>query len=88
MAHRIGDLSPRLAEPRSFNPKDNRAWTCLTQQFGASLNQNNQVQMATLLAGAAHVKLDRDAMRRKSVLVKWFEENWPAVSPFLQYVRL
>jgi hypothetical protein len=49
---------------------------------------NRLVQIATLLAGAAHVKLDRDVMRRKSVLAKWFDENLAAVSPFLQYVRL
>jgi hypothetical protein len=73
---------------QGFNPKDNRAWTYLTQQFGPSLKQNILVQIATLLAGEAHVKLDRDAMRRKSVLVKWFEENWAAVSPFLPYIRL
>jgi hypothetical protein len=34
------------------------------------------------------VHLDRDAKRRKSVLLKWFEENWNAIYPFLDYVVL
>jgi hypothetical protein len=34
------------------------------------------------------MKLDHDAKRRKTVLIKWFEENWTAIAPFLDYIVL
>jgi hypothetical protein len=76
------------ARLKNFNPKDNRVWAFLTKQFGPSLKHDTLVQIATVLAQIAHLRLDRDATRRKSVLIKWFDENWLLVSPFLQYVRL
>ena len=71
-----------------FNPKDNMVWHEITQKFGASIKQPELLSIATVLAQNANVKLDRDAKRRKSVLIKWFEENWAAIKPFLDYVVL
>ena len=71
-----------------FNPKDNNVWREITQRFGASIKHPELLSIATVLAQNANVKLDRDAKRRKSVLIKWFEENWAAISPFLDYVIL
>ena len=71
-----------------FNPKDNIVWHEITQRFGASIKQPELLSIATVLAQNANVKLDRDAKRRKSVLIKWFEENWAAIHPFLDYVVL
>ena len=72
----------------NFNPKDNIVWREITQRFGASIKQPELLSIATVLAQNANVKLDRDAKRRKSVLIKWFEENWVAIHPFLDYVVL
>ena len=71
-----------------FNPKDNMVWHEITQRFGASIKQPELLSIATVLAQNANIKLDRDAKRRKSVLIKWFEENWNAIHPFLDYVVL
>ena len=71
-----------------FNPKDNMVWHEITQRFGASIKQPELLSIATVLAQNANIKLDRDAKRRKSVLVKWFEENWAVIKPFLDYVVL
>ncbi|OHT05398.1 hypothetical protein TRFO_06001 [Tritrichomonas foetus] len=71
-----------------FNPKDNPAWREITQRFGNNIKQPELLSIATVLANNASLKLDRDAKRRKSVLIKWFEENWSAIQPFLDYVVL
>jgi hypothetical protein len=71
-----------------FNSKDNTVWKAITQRFGANIKQPELLSMAQVLASHANIKLDRDAKRRKSVLIKWFEENWTAIEPFLQFVVL
>lgn len=78
-------IAERLA---GFNPKDNSVWHEITQRFGASIKQPELLSIANVLAQNANIKLDRDAKRRKSVLIKWFEENWSSIRPFLDYVVL
>lgn len=79
----------RIAERLgTFNPKDNVVWHEITQRFGANIKQPELLSIANVLAQNAGIKLDRDAKRRKSVLIKWFEENWNAIQPFLAYVVL
>jgi hypothetical protein len=71
-----------------FNPKDAGVWRELSRRFGTNVNQPELVSIATVLAQSANIKLDRDAKRRKAVLIKWFEENWTEIAPFLDYVVL
>ena len=79
----------RIADRLSgFNPKDNMVWHEITQRFGSTIKQPELLSIATVLAQNANIKLDRDAKRRKSVLVKWFEENWTIIKPYLDYVVL
>jgi hypothetical protein len=73
---------------QGFNPKDNQVWSVLAQKFGSNIKQPELLSIAAVLSKNANVPLDRDAKRRKSVLLKWFEENWNAVYPFLDYVVL
>jgi hypothetical protein len=71
-----------------FNVKDNPVWTAITQKFGPTIKQPELLSIASVLAANANIRLDRDAKRRKSVLLKWFEENWLAVEPFIDFVVL
>jgi len=71
-----------------FNPKDNNAWREITQRFGANIKQPELLSIAQVLSSHANIKLDRDAKRRKAVLLKWFEENWLTIKPFLEFVVL
>lgn len=73
---------------QGFNPKDNPAWHQITQRFGANIKQPELLSIAEVLAQNAGIKLDRDAKRRKTVLIKWFSENWDRVVPYLDYVVL
>jgi hypothetical protein len=69
-----------------FNPKDNEVWTALANRFGTRINKKNLVKIASILAAKVNIRLDRDAKRRKTVLLKWFTENWVSLSPFLDYL--
>lgn len=71
-----------------FNPKDNIAWREITNRFGNNIKQPELLSIAQVLASSANIKLDRDAKRRKTVLIKWFLENWSAIQPFLDFVVL
>lgn len=73
---------------QGFNPKDNQAWYQITQKFGTNIKQPELLSIAQVCSSSAGIKLDRDAKRRKSVLIKWFEENWAQIQPFLNYVVL
>ncbi|EAX97547.1 hypothetical protein TVAG_006780 [Trichomonas vaginalis G3] len=87
--HSVTKEKERIAERLgSFNPKDNAVWHEITQRFGANIKQPELLSIANVLAQNASIKLDRDAKRRKSVLIKWFEENWNAIQPYLAYVVL
>jgi hypothetical protein len=71
-----------------FDHRDNDVWKAISQKFGTNIKQQELLSIASVLAERAGIRLDRDAKRRKSVLVKWFDENWAAVSPYLDYVVL
>jgi hypothetical protein len=77
-----------LGRLKDFNAKDCSVWREITNRFGRNIKQRELLSIATVLATHANIKLDRDAKRRKTVLVKWFEENWPALQPYLDYVVL
>ena len=71
-----------------FNWKECEAWKYLCERFGSHLNQKELISIAELIASKNHLKLDRDAKRRKVVLIKWFQENWEIVKPLLLIITL
>ena len=78
-------IAYRLA---GFNPKDNPVTQEITRRFGSNIKHGELVGIAQAIADKAQIKLDRDAKRRKNVLLKWFAENWEIISPFLDYIVL
>jgi hypothetical protein len=79
----------RIAERLGgFNSKDNFVWKEISNRFGNNIKQPELLSIANVLASHANLKLDRDAKRRKSVLIKWFDEHWAQVQPYLDYVLL
>ena len=73
---------------KDFEYRDSRAWTFLCQRFGPRVGQTELQSIAELISGTQQIKLDRDAKRRKVVLVKWFEENWDVIERLLTYIVL
>jgi hypothetical protein len=71
-----------------YSSKDSGVWREIVRRFGKKIKQPELVSIAAAVAHSADVRLDRDAKRRKKVLIKWFEEHWAAIAPFLDYVVL
>jgi hypothetical protein len=67
-----------------FNEKSSIAWSFLSQRFGVKLTRLELVSLAQVLSSHLRIPLDREAFRRRRVLLKWFEENWADVEPFLR----
>ena len=44
------------------------------------------MSIAEVLGHMLHIRVDREAKRRKEVLIKWFEENIEAIHPMLDKI--
>ena len=64
------------------------AWSYLCRHFGNKVTQEELVSIADAIKPYARVKLDRDARRRKSVILKWYQDNWPQIQHYIKYVVL
>jgi hypothetical protein len=63
-------------------------WVYLCWMFGPKVNQEELISIGKLVAETLRIKLDRDARRRKAVMIKWFEEHWIEIQPLLWYIKL
>ena len=85
----INKEKERIAHRLSgFDPKENQVWQEITNRFGGNIKQPELLSIAEVVSQNAGIKLDRDAKRRKSVLIKWFDENWALIEPYIGYVVL
>ncbi|KAH0786439.1 hypothetical protein GPJ56_009650 [Histomonas meleagridis] len=78
-------VAVRLA---GFDAKESPVVQDINRRFGSDIKQGELVNIAAIIAENAGIKLDRDAKRRKSVLLKWFDENWTKIQPYLDYIVL
>jgi len=71
-----------------FEVRGCRAWNAIVDSFGPSLSQNELLSIAQIISYHASLKLDREAKRRKEVLIKWFDENFATIQPYFQKIVL
>lgn len=67
-----------------FKKDTSDAWNQLSNLFGADVKHPFLLEIAQDIANIAEIKLDRDAKRRKSVLIKWYDENWSIVKEYMR----
>ena len=60
-----------------------QARVVLNEIFGDSLTGAKMLTLAEICCFKLNLYLDREARRRKSVLLKWFEENLAVIKEFL-----
>jgi hypothetical protein len=73
---------------KDFNYKESAAWHQITSRFGSGLTQSELTCVAEVIANNLNLVVDREAKRRKMVLIRWFEENLTVIAPFLEKIRL
>ena len=72
----------------NFDNKNSQAWKDIQNYFGPSLSQNELLSIAQVITYHAKLKLDREAKRRKEVLIKWFDENYNTIKNLLPKIKL
>lgn len=68
----------------TFSPNCSIAYYWIIKQFGESIKHEQLRYVAQDIAERKRLTLDRDAKRRKTVLLKWFDENWEHIFPVFQ----
>jgi hypothetical protein len=71
-----------------FDSSKSVAWQEFCTRFGKSLNHTELLSVAEVIASQIGVRVDREAKRRKEVLIKWFDENYLAIAPILPRLKL
>ena len=72
----------------NFKYHESPVWKSLYQRYGPHLGHNELTSIAELICETEDLRLDRDAKRRKVVLVKWFEEHWDVIERRLDFIAL
>lgn len=69
-----------------FDYKKCSTYKKLMEIFGAKRSKQELLSLAICLCvKIPSLKLDREAKRRKSVLIKWFHDNFDIIEPQLKY---
>ena len=71
-----------------FGFQKSQAWKEIVVRYGDTLSQNELLGIASIVSAKIGVKLDREAKRRKDVLIKWFDENLENIKPYLDFLAL
>ncbi|KAK8834168.1 hypothetical protein M9Y10_011661 [Tritrichomonas musculus] len=76
------------ARLQDFDPKNCFVWKKFCEKFGSSLSQTELISIAEVISSNIGVKVDREAKRRKEILIKWFDENSEKIIPFIDFLRI
>lgn len=71
---------------KGFVFKESKAWKLICSHYGSNLNQVELLSIAEVIGQELSIKVDREAKRRKEVLIKWFEENIDKIEPILERI--
>jgi hypothetical protein len=77
-----------IARLGTFCGKTSKAWEGITKRFGDHLNHTELLSIAQVVGWLIGINVDREAKRRKEILIKWFDDHWPIVSVVLEQTRL
>jgi hypothetical protein len=71
-----------------FNLGESPAYAALKDRFGERVTRKKMLSIAQILSGGLRIAIDREAKRRRDVMIKWFDENWAAIEPHLDKITL
>lgn len=69
-----------IKESRAYKEFERRGWNKLPQTVLKSIAQVIEEQ--------AKISLDRESKRRRTILIKWFDDHFDLISPFLNRINL
>lgn len=65
-----------------FDERESYAYNKLCERYGPKPSQHELLSLAQVISENLDILLDREAFRRKRVLIKWFDENFTKIEPF------
>ena len=71
-----------------FDPNKSEAWLTLEENFGVNVKQPPLLEIAKIIGQHVHINVNRNARRRKSVLIKWYHDNWDVIKPYIKNFRV
>ena len=71
-----------------FDPNKSEAWLTLEECFGVNVKQPPLLEIAKIIGQHVHINVNRNARRRKSVLIKWYHDNWNALKPYIKHFQV
>ena len=79
---------PKKHQKDKFNYKTCNAYQQLTQTyFYPTIRQNELVSIATAVASRCNdLRVDRDAKRRKDLLIQWYDNHWKEIEPHIKNI--
>jgi hypothetical protein len=86
-AHRIcqneREQAMNMTRLAGFRKTESRAYSVLCARFVREPKRVELLSLARVLSTHLCIPLDREAFRRKIILIKWFEENLQLIEPVL-----
>ena len=67
-----------------FDGKESPVPEALEEKFGTMPNREELLSLAKVISKHLQIPLDREAYRRKNVLMKWYHDNFGQILPFIQ----
>lgn len=79
---------PKKHQKDKFNYKACKAYQYLTQTyFYPTIRQSELVSIATTVASkCTDLRVDRDAKRRKDLLIQWYDDHWSEIEPHIKNI--
>lgn len=68
-----------------FDYENSIPWMVFTLKLGPHPTHADLLDVARSVSRELGFRLDRDAKRRKIVLIKWFDEHWATIAPYIDY---
>lgn len=71
-------------EMNGFFVFDSEAWELLTRLYGPKISKDEIISLGQVTAMELNLDFVREYKRRKETMVKWFQNHFVVVRPFLQ----
>jgi hypothetical protein len=70
---------------KNFNPQDSAPWKFLQEWWSDQISREEIVSLGQVCAHElGPLKLPLEYRRRKETMIKWFDEHWDVIRPFLE----
>jgi hypothetical protein len=71
-------------EMEQFTATDSDAWRLLTNLYGSKISKEELLSVGQVTSIELNIELVREYKRRKETMIKWFQNHFDRIEPFLR----